>query len=96
MKFQDLLDVLESDEKLVITVANEWGDGLYEGTVKELRQEEVLLDLRVMADSVYTRLIEDKEHSDVRDNKVALTTEIEVTLYDDEQTIIYPEDDEVL
>ena len=61
MQFKDLLDVLESDEKLVITVANEWGDGLYEGTVKELRQEEVLLDLRVMADSVYTRLIEDKE-----------------------------------
>lgn len=92
MQFKDLLEVLESDEKLVITVANEWGDGLYEGTVEELRQEEVLLDLRVMADRVYTRIIEDKEHSDVRDNKVALTTEIEVTLYDDEQKIIYPED----
>lgn len=92
MQFIDLLDVLDSDEKLFVNVTNEWGDGLYEGTVEELRQEEVLLDLRVMADSVYTRIIDDKEHSDVRDNKVALTTEIEVTLYDEEQKIIYPED----
>lgn len=92
MQFKDLLEVLESGEKLVITVANEWGDGLYEGTVEEFREEKLLLDLRVMADSVYTRIIDDKEHSDVRDNKVALTTEIEVTLYDDEQKIIYPED----
>ena len=94
MKFKDLLEVLESDEKLVITVANEWGDGVYEGTVEELRQEEVLLDLRVMTDRVYTRIIKDKEHSDVRDNKVALTTEIEVTLFDAENKIIFPEDEE--
>ena len=94
MQFKDLLEVLESDEKLVITVANEWGDGLYEGTVEELRQEEVLLDLRVMADRVYTRIIDDKEHFDVRSNRTALTTEIDVTLFDAENKIIFPEDEE--
>lgn len=89
MQFKDLLEVLESDEKLVITVANEWGDGLYEGTVEELRQEEVLLDLRVMADRVYTRIIEDEKHSDVCANRVALIIQTNVTLYDDEHEIIY-------
>lgn len=92
MKFKDLLEVLESDEQLFITVTN--GDEFYnyDGTVEEFREEKLLLDLRVRADRVYTRIIEDEEHSDVCGNKVALTTEIDVTLYDDEHKIIFPED----
>lgn len=90
MQFKDLLDVLESDEKLFVIVTNEWGDGGYEGTVEKLREEELLLDLRV--EQVYTRIIEDDKHSDIDANRIALTTEIEVTLYDEEQKIIYPED----
>lgn len=90
MQFIDLLDVLDSDEQLSVTVANEWGDGAYEGTVEKLREEELLLDLRV--EQVYTRIIEDDKHSDIDANRIALTTEIEVTLYDEEQKIIYPED----
>lgn len=89
MKFKDLLEVLESDEQLFITVTN--GDEFYgyDGTVEEFREEELLLDLRVGADRVYTRIIEDEG---VCGNKVALTTEIDVTLYDDEHKIIFPED----
>lgn len=90
MQFKDLLDVLDSDEQLVVTVTNEWGDGLYEGTVEHFKEDELMSILRVCR--VYTRIIEDKELSDVCPNKIALTTEIEVTLYDDEHKIIYPED----
>jgi hypothetical protein len=90
MKFKELLEVLESDEQLFITVTNEWGDGVYDGTVEEFREEKLLLDLRVCR--IFTRIIKDDEHFDIRSNRKALTTEIEVTLYDDEQKIIYPED----
>jgi hypothetical protein len=90
MKFKELLEVLESDEQLTVTVTNEWGDGVYDGTVEEFREEKLLLDLRVCR--IFTRIIKDDEHFDIRSNRKALTTEIEVTLYDDEQKIIYPED----
>lgn len=90
MQFIDLLDVLDSDEQLSVIVTNEWGDRWYKGTVDHFREEELLLTSRVCR--VYTRTIEDKKRSDVRANRVALTTEIDVTLYDDEQKIIYPED----
>jgi hypothetical protein len=90
MKFKELLEVLESDEQLTVTVTNEWGDGVYKGTVEEFREEKLLLDLRVCR--IFTRIIKDDEHFDIRSNRKALTTEIEVTLYDDEQKIIYPED----
>jgi hypothetical protein len=90
MKFKDLLEVLDSDEQLTVTVTNEWGDGVYDGTVEEFREEKLLLDLRVCR--IFTRIIKDDEHFDIRSNRKALTTEIEVTLYDDEQKIIYPED----
>jgi hypothetical protein len=90
MKFKDLLEVLDSDEQLTVTVTNEWGDGVYDGTVEEFREEKLLLDLRVCR--IFTRIIKDDEHFDIRSNRKALTTEIEVTLFDEEQTIIYPED----
>lgn len=92
MKFIDLLDVLESDELLRVTVTNEWDDEVYEGTVEHFRKDELMANLRVITDRVYTRIIEDEKHSDVDANRVALTTEIDVTLYDDEQKIIFPED----
>lgn len=88
MKFGDLLDVLESDEKLFVNVTNEWGDGFYDGTVGHFREEEELLHtLRV--DRVYTCIIEDEKHSDVCANRVALIIQTNVTLYDDEHEIIY-------
>lgn len=40
MKFKDLLEVLESDEKLHVTVTNEWGDECHEGTVEHFREDE--------------------------------------------------------
>lgn len=91
MKFKDLLEVLESDEKLVITVTNEWGK-VFKGTVEHFREDELFSNLRVKADSVFTRIIEDDKFSDVDANRVALTTLIEVSLYDDEHKIIFPED----
>lgn len=87
MKFIDLLDVLESDEKLFVNVTNEWGDEFYDGTVGHFREEELLHTLRV--DTVYTCIIEDEKHSDVCANRVALIIQTNVTLYDDEHEIIY-------
>lgn len=87
MKFKDLLDVLESNEKLFVNVTNEWGDGFYDGTVGYFREEELLHTLRV--DRVYTCIIEDEKHSDVCANRVALIIQTNVTLYDDEHEIIY-------
>lgn len=91
MKFKDLLKVLDSDEQLTVTVTNEWGDKVCDGTVEEFKEEKLLQDLEV--DRMYTRIIKDDEHFDVRYNRVALTTDIEVTLFDDEQKVIYYEDD---
>ena len=87
MQFKDLLDVLESDEKLFVNVTNECGDGFYDGTVGNFREEELLHTLRV--DRVYTCIIEDEKHSDVCANRVALIIQTNVTLYDDEHEIIY-------
>lgn len=87
MQFIDLLDVLESDEKLFVNVTNECGDGFYDGTVGHFREEELLHTLRV--DRVYTCIIEDEKHSDVCANRVALIIQTNVTLYDDEHEIIY-------
>jgi hypothetical protein len=83
MKFIDLLDVLESDEQLRVTVT---GVGVYKGTVEHFKEEELLSNLRV--DRIFTRIIEDYEHSDVRYNRATLITDIEVTLYDEEEKII--------
>ena len=94
MQFKDLLEVLESDEQLLITVTNEFGDEVFNGTVEHFREDELFSNLRVRADRVYTRIIEDDKHSDVDANRVALTTQIEVTLYDDEHKIIFPDDEE--
>lgn len=87
MQFIDLLDVLDSDEKLFVNVTNEWGDGFYDGTVDHFREEELLQNLRV--DRVYTCIIEDEKHSDVCANRVALIIQTNVTLYDDKHEIIY-------
>ena len=43
MKFEDLLDVLESDEQLRVTVT---GDGVYKGTVEHFKEEELLTKLK--------------------------------------------------
>lgn len=94
MKFKDLLDVLDSDEQLRVTVTNEWGDKVYYGALEQFREEPIFLDLIVKADRVYTRIVEDDEHFDICSNRKALTTEIDVTLYDYEHKIIYFEDDE--
>jgi hypothetical protein len=90
--FIDLLDILDSDEQLIVTVTNEWGYEVYEGTVDHFREEELLTTLRVCR--IFTHIIDDHEHFDARYNRVALTTEIDVTLYDDEHKIIDLEDDE--
>lgn len=87
MKFKDLLEVLDSNEKLFVSVTNEWGDGFYDGTVGHFREEELLHTLRV--DTVYTCIIEDEKHSDVCANRVALIIQTNVTLYDDKHEIIY-------
>lgn len=90
MQFKDLLDVLENDEQLRVTVT---GYRVYKGTVEHFKEEEELLtNLRV--EQVYTRIIEDDKHSDVDANRIALTTEIEVTLYDDENKIVFPKGEE--
>lgn len=88
MQFIDLLDVLDDDEQLSITVTNEYGDEFYYGTVKDFKEEDLLLILRVCR--VFTRVIDG-----FYCNKKTLGTEIDVTLFDEEQTIIYPEDDDV-
>ena len=84
MKFKDLLEVLDSDEQLTVIVTNEWGDEYNYGTVKDFKEEDLLLILRVCR--VFTRVV---EHYDVSPKRVALTTQIKVTLYDDEHKIIY-------
>lgn len=88
MQFIDLLDVLDNDELLVVTVT---GYRVYKGSVEHFKEEEELLtNLRV--DRIFTHIIKDYEHSDVCYNRATLITEIEVTLYDEEQTIIFPEE----
>lgn len=87
MKFKDLLEVLESDEQLRVTVT---GVGVYKGTVEHFKEEELFSNLKV--NRIFTHIIEDYEHSDVCYNRATLISEIEVTLFDEEQTIIYPED----
>jgi hypothetical protein len=90
MKFKELLEVLDSDEQLTVTVTNEWGDGVYKGSVEHFKEEELLSNLKV--NRIFTHIIEDYDHSDVCYNRATLISEIEVTLFDEEQTIIYPED----
>lgn len=87
MQFKDLLEVLESDEQLIVTVT---GHRVYKGTVEHFKEEELLSNLRV--DRIFTHIIKDYEHSDGCYNRATLITEIEVTLYDEEQTIIFPEE----
>lgn len=86
MQFKDLLDVLENDEQLRVTVT---GYGVYKGSVEHFKEEELLSNLRV--DRSFTHIIEDYDHSDVCYNRVTLISEIEVIL-NDEQKIICPED----
>lgn len=83
MKFEDLLDVLESDAQLSVIVTNEWGDRFYDGTVEKLREEELLLGLRV--EHTYANI----EKSDYYPDKVSFFPKYYVTLFDDEHKIIY-------
>lgn len=78
MQFKDLLDVLENDEQLKVTVT---GYGVYKGTVEHFKEEELLSNLRV--DRIFTHIIEDYEHSDVCYNRATLITVIEVILKDE-------------
>lgn len=89
MQFKDLLEVLESDEQLKVTVT---GNGVYKGSVEHFKEEELLSNLRV--NRVFTHIIEDYDHSDVCYNRATLISEIEVTLFDEEK-IIYPEDNAI-
>ena len=75
MKFKDLLDVLENDEQLRVTVT---GYRVYKGTVEHFKEEELLSNLRV--DRIFTHIIEDYNHSDVCYNRATLITDIEVTI----------------
>lgn len=79
MKFIDLLDVLESDEQLIVTVT---GHGVYKGSVEHFKEEELLTNLRV--DRIFTHIIKDYEHSDDCYNRATVISEIEVILYDEE------------
>lgn len=79
MKFKDLLDVLESDEQLRVTVT---GYEVYKGSVEHFKEEELLTNLRV--DRIFTHIIEDYDHSDVCYNRATFITEIEVILYGEE------------
>lgn len=63
------------------------GDRFYEGTVEKLREEELLLDLRV--ELVRADLIGNIEKSDYYPDKVSLFPKNYVTLFDDEHKIIY-------
>lgn len=78
MQFKDLLDVLENDEQLRVTVT---GYGVYKGSVEHFKDEELLSNLRV--DRIFTHIIEDFEHSDVCYNRATLISEIEVILKDE-------------
>lgn len=75
MKFIDLLDVLESDEHLRVTVT---GVGVYKGTVEHFKEEGLFSNLRV--DRIFTHIIEDFDHSDVCYNRATFITDIEVVL----------------
>ena len=79
MKFIDLLDVLESDEQLRVTVT---GYGVYKGSVEHFKEEELLSNLRV--NRIFSHIIEDYDNSDVCYNRATLITEIEVILYNEE------------
>lgn len=79
MQFIDLLDVLESDEQLVVTVT---GHRVYKGSVEHFKEEELLSNLRV--NRIFTHIIEDYEHSEGCYNRATFITEIEVILYDEE------------
>lgn len=79
MKFIDLLDVLDNDELLVVTVT---GHRVYKGSVEHFKEEELLTNLRV--DRIFTHIIKDYEHSDDCYNRATVISEIEVILYDEE------------
>lgn len=79
MKFIDLLDVLESDEQLVVTVT---GHRVYKGSVEHFKEEELLTNLKV--NRIFTHIIKDYEHSDDCYNRATFITEIEVILYNEE------------
>lgn len=80
MKFIDLLDVLDNDELLVVTVT---GHRVYKGSVEHFKEEEELLsNLRV--NRIFTHIIEDYDHSDGCYNRATFITEIEVILYNEE------------
>lgn len=79
MQFKDLLDVLESDEQLSVTVT---GYRVYKGSVEHFKEEELLSNLRV--NRIFTHIIEDYEHSDVCYNRATFISDIEVILYNDE------------
>ena len=78
MKFIDLLDVLESDEQLKVTVT---GYRVYKGSVEHFKEEELLSNLRV--DRIFTHIIEDYDNSDVCYNRATFISEIEVILYNE-------------
>lgn len=79
MQFKDLLDVLESDEQLVVTVT---GHRVYKGSVEHFKEEELLTNLKV--NRIFTHIIKDYEHSDDCYNRATFITEIEVILYNEE------------
>lgn len=47
MIFQDLLDVLDNNMQLEVTVLNDLGDEVYEDKVENLKKEELLQELEV-------------------------------------------------
>lgn len=79
MQFKDLLDVLDNDELLVVTVT---GYRVYKGSVEHFKEEELLSKLRV--NRIFTHIIKDYEHSDDCYNRATFITEIEVILYNEE------------
>lgn len=75
MKFIDLLDVLERDELLKVTVT---GYGVYKGSVEHFKEEGPFSNLRV--DRIFTHIIEDYDLTDVCCNRATLISVIEVVL----------------
>lgn len=47
MDFQDLLEVLDNNLQLEVTVLNDLGDEVYEDKVENLKEEELLQELEV-------------------------------------------------